>query len=89
MYVSGPLFWCLCIVLEVQAIFQITEHQVCLEGDKYAESCHAFVSLVVCSYGDLSDTLDNQITSSVREWLMSLGGIRYASYERKLFIFYL
>jgi hypothetical protein len=72
MHISAPLFSCLYIVLEVQAIFQIAAHQVCLEGDKYAHSRRAFVSLVVCYYGDLSDTLDNQITYSVREWLMSL-----------------
>jgi hypothetical protein len=51
----------------VPAIFQIAEHQVHLEVDKYVEPRSPFVSW----YGDLSDIRDNQITPSVPEWLMS------------------
>jgi hypothetical protein len=54
-------------VLKVPAIFQIAEHQVHLEVDKYVEPRSPFVSW----YGDLSDIRDNQITPSVLEWLMS------------------
>ena len=64
---SAPLFWCLCIVLQVPVIFQISEHQVRLEGDKYVEPSSTFV----CQYGDPRDIRDNQITASVREWSMS------------------
>jgi hypothetical protein len=59
----------LCIVLAAGVIFQIAAYQVCLEGDKYTRPRCAFV---FCCYGDLSDALDNQITSSVHDWLMAL-----------------
>lgn len=46
--ISDPLFCCLCIVLKLPAIFQIAEHQVHLEVDKYVEpSVHLSVGTAI------------------------------------------
>jgi hypothetical protein len=55
-YISHPLFWCLCIVWEVQRFFKSPSIRFVLKETNTQSRC-AFVSLVVCYCGDLSDTL--------------------------------